>query len=63
MVLRGLRPDAKRFDRKIGKPGEWKGEWYIDWKGGRTKAVMNGRLDPARRKGFRGVDIDNVEGS
>lgn len=56
------RPDAKRFGQKLRRLGNWKGEYYVDWKDSRTQAVMRARLDKARSMGYWGVDIDNVDG-
>jgi len=55
------RPDAKQFGRKLRKLGNWKGEYYIAWQDAKNQAVMLRRLDLAKAKGFKGVDIDNVD--
>lgn len=56
------RPDAKDFGKKLGRLGHWKGESYIDWRDPKNRQVMLKRLDLAVKKGFKGVDIDNVDG-
>jgi hypothetical protein len=58
------RPDADRFPRRVkGKPNGWPAS------GGSTSAgcpcsspIMRARLDLCRRKGFDGVEFDNVDG-
>ena len=57
------RPDAKSFGRKLRKIGGWRGEYYIKWDDPRNMRVMRARMDLAVRKGFRGIDWDNVDGS
>ncbi len=57
------RPDSAKFPRAaIGKKlGGWKGENWIDPKSPQVRAIMRSRLDLAQRRGFRGVDVDNVD--
>jgi hypothetical protein len=56
------RPDAYRFGKKLHKIPGWKGESYVDWTDRKNQRVMLNRLGYAKEKGFRGVDIDNVDG-
>jgi len=56
------RPDKNQFGKKLGKIGGWKGEYYVEWTDPKNQKVMLNRLDLAVSKGFKGVDIDNVDG-
>jgi len=59
------RPDADKFPKSVlGKPdGHWHGERWLDIR--QTKIlepIMAHRLDLCKRKGFDGVDPDNLDG-
>lgn len=59
------RPDADAFPKSVlgEKDGHWKGERWLDIR--QTKIlepIMSHRLDICRRKGFDGVDPDNLDG-
>lgn len=58
------RPDADRFPRRVkGKPNGWPGERWLDIRRLRVlKPIMRARLDLCTRKGFDGVEFDNVDG-
>lgn len=56
------RPDAGDFGRKGRSIPGWKNENYVDWTDPKVQSVMKNRLRLAVDKGFRGVDIDNVDG-
>ena len=56
------RPDAKMFGKLLKHISGWRGERYIKWDDKKNQRVMKRRLALARAKGFRGVDIDNVDG-
>ena len=57
------RSDASKFPKAaIGKKlGNWKGENWVDTKDPQVRAIMRARMDLAKRRGFRGVDVDNVD--
>lgn len=57
------RSDSSQFPKAaIGKKlGNWKGEHWIDPKNAQIRAIMRARMDLAKRRGFRGVDVDNVD--
>ena len=59
------RPDAKRFPKKVlGQPlEEWPGERWLDVRVLKTlKPIMRDRVRRCARKGFDGIDFDNVDG-
>lgn len=58
------RPDAKRFPRDVlGKGNGWPGERWLDIRRlDVLRPLMRWRLDLCRRKGFDGVEFDNVDG-
>ena len=56
------RPDARRFGKLRGRINRYPRERYIKWNDRKNKRVMIRRLNLARRKGFKGVDIDNIDG-
>jgi hypothetical protein len=58
------RPDAHRFPDSItGRSNGWAGEKWLDVRRLRVlKPIMRARLDRCRRKGFDGVEFDNVDG-
>jgi hypothetical protein len=61
----GWRPDAARIPPSArGRPVEgWPGERWLDIRRIRALApVLLARLDLCRRKGFDGVELDNVDG-
>jgi hypothetical protein len=59
------RPDAGEFPKSvIGKPdGHWKGERWLDIRQTSVlEPIMAKRLDQCKKKGFDGVDPDNLDG-
>ncbi|MGZ4594379.1 MAG: endo alpha-1,4 polygalactosaminidase [Actinomycetes bacterium] len=62
------RPDSGRFPAAIlGRPNGWPGERWLDIRdaqhqGSALLSIMRSRLDMCRRKGFDGVELDNVDG-
>jgi hypothetical protein len=62
------RPDVSRFPASLlGKPNGWPGEKWLDIReaqqhGSVLLSIMRARLDTCRRKGFDGVELDNVDG-
>lgn len=56
------RPDKKRFGKLLRPISGWAGERYINWRDKKNRRVMIGRLKLAKSKGFKGVDIDNIDG-
>jgi hypothetical protein len=58
------RPDAGRFPASVkGRSNGWEGERWLDIRRLRVlKPLMRARLDRCRRKGFDGVEFDNVDG-
>jgi hypothetical protein len=58
------RPDAGRFPDSVkGRSNGWEGERWLDVRRLRVlKPVIRARLDRCRRKGFDGVEFDNVDG-
>ncbi len=58
------RPDARRFPRSVlGKPNGWPGERWLDVRRlSVLEPIMRSRLQMCRRKGFDGVEADNVDG-
>ncbi len=59
------RPDAGDFPKRVlGEPdGRWRGERWLDIRQTKVlKPIMGARLDLCKRKGFDGVDPDNLDG-
>lgn len=57
------RPDAGKLKpHRTKRLGSWAGEWYVWWDNQGVKDCMTARMDLAKKKGFVGVDIDNVDG-
>jgi hypothetical protein len=58
------RPDAGRFPPRVkGRSNGWPGERWLDIRRLRVlKPIMRARLDRCERKGFDGVEFDNVDG-
>ncbi len=59
------RPDAQRFPRSVlGKPNpQWPGERWLDVRRLDLLApIMRARLGMCRRKGFDGVELDEIDG-
>jgi hypothetical protein len=58
------RPDAKRFPREVlGNGNGWPGERWLDIRRlDVLRPLMRRRLDLCRKKGFDGVEFDNVDG-
>lgn len=57
------RPDKHKLaSARTKKLGSWKGEFYVNWREPAVQACMLTRMDLAKRKGFLGVDIDNIDG-
>lgn len=59
------RPDAKKFPRRVlgKKDGHWKGERWLDVRATSVlEPIMAHRLDLCKKKGFDGVDPDNLDG-
>ena len=58
------RPDAKRFPHDVlGKRNGWPGERWLDIRRlDVLRSIMRRRLDRCRKKGFDGVEFDNVDG-
>ncbi len=57
------RGDASQFPKAdIGKRlDNWKGERWVNTKSPTVREIMKKRLDYAKRRGFWGVDVDNVD--
>jgi len=59
------RPDAKEFPARVlgEKDGHWKGERWLDVRATSIlEPIMAHRLDLCKKKGFDGVDPDNLDG-
>jgi hypothetical protein len=59
------RPDADKFPKKVlgERDGGWKGERWLDIRDRSIlEPIMRHRLDLCKRKGFDGVDPDNLDG-
>jgi hypothetical protein len=59
------RPDAKEFPKSVlgKKDGHWKGERWLDIRATSIlEPIMAARLDLCKKKGFDGVDPDNLDG-
>jgi hypothetical protein len=59
------RPDAKEFPKRLlgKKDGHWKGERWLDVRARSVlEPIMAHRLDLCKKKGFDGVDPDNLDG-
>jgi hypothetical protein len=58
-----FRPDRDSFPRSLlGKPNGWPGERWLDIRRlGELKPIMRARLAQCARKGFDGVEPDNVD--
>ncbi len=59
------RPDAKEFPKRVlgNKDGHWKGERWLDVRATSVlEPIMAHRLDLCKKKGFDGVDPDNLDG-
>jgi hypothetical protein len=59
------RPDAKEFPKRVlgNKDGHWKGERWLDIRATSIlEPIMAHRLDLCKKKGFDGVDPDNLDG-
>lgn len=59
------RPDAKDFPKSVlgKKDGHWKGERWLDVRATSIlEPIMAHRLDLCKKKGFDGVDPDNLDG-
>lgn len=58
------RPDADRFPvRVLGRDNGWPGERWLDIRARRVlRPILRDRLDMCVRKGFDGVEWDNVDG-
>ena len=58
------RPDAERFPRRLlGRSNGWDGERWLDIRRLDLLApILRDRLDRCARKGFDGVEFDNVDG-
>ena len=59
------RPDAKEFPKSVlGHPdGHWTGERWLDIRQTAIlEPIMARRLDLCKKKGFDGVDPDNLDG-
>ncbi len=59
-----FRPDARAFPRSVlGRPNGWPGERWLDIRRlAVLEPIMRARLTLCRRKGFDGVEADNVDG-
>ena len=59
-----FRPDAGRFPRSLlGRSNGWPGERWLDIRAlGVLEPIIAARLDMCARKGFDGVEFDNVDG-
>ena len=57
------RPDAADFPKAdLGKQlDNWKGERWVNTKSAAVREIMKKRLDYAKKRGFYGVDVDNVD--
>lgn len=57
------RPDARRFPPALlGKPNGWAGERWLDIRrSSALEPIMRARFSLCRRKGFDGVEADNVD--
>jgi hypothetical protein len=58
-----FRPDAKEFPKVVlGEPNGWRGERYLDIRRVDILGpIMRARVDLCARKGFDGVEFDNVD--
>jgi hypothetical protein len=59
------RPDAKDFPKSVlgHRDGHWKGERWLDIRQTAIlEPIMSRRLDLCKKKGFDGVDPDNLDG-
>ena len=59
------RPDADRFPNSVlgRKLDGWPGERWLDIRKLRKlRPIMNSRVDKCRKKGFDGIEFDNVDG-
>lgn len=58
------REDAGEFSEDVlGNPmEEWEGEWWVDIRSEKVRAIMQSRLDLAVDKGCDGVEPDNMDG-
>ena len=58
------RPDASRFPQSVlGAPNGWPGERWLDIRRLRILApILEHRMNICRKKGFDGVEFDNVDG-
>lgn len=59
------RPDADEFPKSVlgHRDGHWKGERWLDVRQTAVlEPIMGRRLDRCRKKGFDGVDPDNLDG-
>jgi hypothetical protein len=59
------RPDAKEFPKSVlgHRDGHWKGERWLDIRQTAIlEPIMSRRLDLCKKKGFDGVDPDNLDG-
>jgi len=60
-----FRPDADKFPKSvIGKPdGNWPGERWLDIRATSIlEPIMGARYDLCKKKGFDGIDPDNIDG-
>ena len=59
-----FRPDARAFPHSVlGRPNGWPGERWLDIRRlAVLEPIMGARLTLCRRKGFDGVEADNVDG-
>ncbi|MGI9239514.1 MAG: endo alpha-1,4 polygalactosaminidase [Verrucomicrobiales bacterium] len=57
------RPDANQFpESDLGNNlDNWKGERWVNTRSMSIRNIMLARLDYAKRRGFYGVDVDNVD--
>lgn len=59
------RPDAKDFPKSVlgNKDGHWAGERWLDIRQTQVlEPIMSARLELCKKKGFDGVDPDNIDG-
>jgi len=59
------RPDASKFPKSVlgNRDGHWKGERWLDVRQTSIlEPIMGARLDLCKKKGFDGVDPDNLDG-
>lgn len=57
-----FRRDKKKFGKLLRRIPGYPDERYIDWRDRKNRRVMIKRLRLAKAKGFKGVDLDNVDG-